>query len=324
VPHHFASKYHFASKSHPHANLAREDETMATTLPALTSEDFPALHQSADDQSLNAQKSFLLWFKIRLAGIVVAAIGGAITLTTGRIQIGGVVAVLAFAAALAAELILAIQRPERIWYEARAAAESAKTLAWRYMVRGDSFEGHVDGADALFLDKLEDLLHDLDSLPVHVLSGHHLQISAKMREIRALSFEERRALYLAQRIHDQEDWYSKKAQWNAARANRWIVASVTCEFLGLIGGVLKATGLIGVDLLGIFATAAAAATAWLQAKQHQNLATAYGVTSQELALVASTLEAVTDESRWANVVGEAEGAISREHTLWRASRGMSV
>lgn len=92
----------------------------------------------------------------------------------------------------------------------------------------------------------------------------------------------------------------------------------------LIGGGVKAVGWIDVDLLGIFAAAAAAATAWMQAKQHRNLATAYGVTSQELAAIASELEALSDESAWADFVTEAEDAISREHTLWRASLGVSA
>jgi SMODS and SLOG-associating 2TM effector domain 3/SMODS and SLOG-associating 2TM effector domain 1 len=296
---------------------------MTATL-VLAPEDFPALHQSASHQSLRAQKSFLLWFKIRLAGIVLAAVGGAIGWTMGRINIGGAIAFLAFAAALAAELILATRRPERTWYEGRAAAESAKTLAWRYMMHGQSFETNDSNADTTFLAEVKGLLHDLEALPVHVLAPHQLQISAKMRDIRALPFEQRRAVYLSQRIQDQEDWYAKKAAWNAARGNAWLMASVALEFLGLISGAVKAFGSYNVDLLGIFAATAAAATAWLQAKQHENLATAYAVTSQELSAVASELQAVTDEATWAKFVSEAEAAISREHTLWRASRGITA
>jgi SMODS and SLOG-associating 2TM effector domain 1 len=107
-------------------------------------------------------------------------------------------------------------------------------------------------------------------------------------------------------------------------ARRWVIATICCEFVGLVTGAAKAFGWIDVDLLGIFAAAAAVATAWLQAKQHQTLATAYGVTSQELASVASEVEALTDEQKWAHFVGQAEEAISREHTLWRASRGLRI
>jgi SMODS and SLOG-associating 2TM effector domain 1 len=145
--------------------------------------------------------------------------------------------------------------------------------------------------------------------------------SGVMREVRALPFDERRSVYLSQRIQDQEGWYAEKAASNAKRANFWTVSTVALEFAGLIGGVVKAVSEVNVDLLGVFAAAAAGATAWVQAKQHQKLATAYGVASQELATVATELEAVNDESTWARFVTEAEEAISREHTLWRSSHG---
>jgi len=221
---------------------------MTTDAPVLAAEDFPALHESANEQSLLAQKSFLLWFKIRLAGLVVAAIGGAIVWTTGIINIGGGVAFLAFAAALAAELILAVRRPERIWYEGRAAAESAKTLTWRYMVRGEPFGGDDKEAHDDFLHELKDVLHDLDALPVHALSRQHLQISPKMREIRALPFAQRRGVYLTQRIQDQQGWYATKAEWNAKHANAWMVTSIVLEFLGLIGAAVKAVTYHGLSV----------------------------------------------------------------------------
>ncbi|HUO39689.1 MAG TPA: SLATT domain-containing protein, partial [Mycobacterium sp.] len=132
---------------------------------------------------------------------------------------------------------------------------------------------------------------------------------------------------LSERIQNQEEWYSRKAKWNADRATRWVTTSIVLEFAGLLGGAAKAFdktvfGWVDVDLLGVFAAAAAAATAWLQAKQHENLATAYGVTSQELAAVGSEVEMQTDETTWPQFVSTAEEAISREHTLWRASRGI--
>jgi hypothetical protein len=95
------------------------------------------------------------------------------------------------------------------------------------------------------------------------------------------------------------------------------------EIAGLLGGALKAFGWISFDLLGFLAASAGGAMAWIEGKQHRNLATAYGIASQELASIASELAMLNSEERWAAFVGQAEEAISREHTLWRASRGMS-
>jgi len=71
------------------------------------------------------------------------------------------VAVAAFVWAVIVELYLFIVRPERIWYEGRAAAESVKTMAWRYGVGGAPFGLGEKGVDELFLGRLREILTDL-------------------------------------------------------------------------------------------------------------------------------------------------------------------
>jgi hypothetical protein len=52
--------------------------------------DFPALFRSADRESQRAQRSYLTSLRVRLGSLVVAAFGGALTLTTaGGFQVGG-------------------------------------------------------------------------------------------------------------------------------------------------------------------------------------------------------------------------------------------
>jgi hypothetical protein len=82
--------------------------------------------------------------------------------------------------------------------------------------------------------------------------------------------------------------------------------------------------IVHFDLLGIHGAVGVAASAWSQARQHSNLATAYSVTALELGSVLDELDALRDESDWSKFVGESEEAISREHTLWRASRGIRI
>ena len=84
--------------------------------------------------------------------------------------------------------------------------------------------------------------------------------------------------------------------------------------------MLKATGVLRVDLLGLASAVVAGGAAWVQAKQHQTLATAYAVTSQELSTISGQVDWASTEQEWAHFVDQAEEAISREHTLWRASR----
>ncbi len=286
--------------------------------------DFPALFRSADRESERAQRSYLRSLRVRLGALLVAAFGGALTLTTaGGFQVGGGLAFLAFACALGAELFLATTNPLTSWYEGRAAAESAKTLAWRYMVRAEPFEGETADVDKQFLSQTHSLLQDLQSISLSTAEPDAQQISDKMRQIRVLDFEERRKVYLDDRIADQQRWYSDKARWNDRRARSWVLVSIFLEIAGLLGGALKAFGLVNFDLLGFLAAAAGSVLAWIEAKQHRNLATAYGIASQELASIATELLTVNSEQRWAAFVAQSEEAISREHTLWRASRGLS-
>jgi SMODS and SLOG-associating 2TM effector domain 3/SMODS and SLOG-associating 2TM effector domain 1 len=286
--------------------------------------DFPALFRSADRESQRAQRSYLTSLRVRLGSLVVAAFGGALTLTTtGGFQVGGGLAFLAFACALGAELFLATTSPLTTWYEGRAAAESAKTLAWRYMVRAEPFEVDDVDVDKQFHAQTYSLLQDLRSISLGTEEPAAQQITDKMRHVRALDFNERRQVYFADRIADQQRWYSEKARWNDRRARGWVLVSIVLEIAGLIGGALKAFGWINFDLLGFLAAAAGGSVAWIEAKQHRNLATAYGIASQELASIASELPTLHSEDRWAAFVAQAEEAISREHTLWRASRGLS-
>jgi hypothetical protein len=289
--------------------------------------DFPALFRSADRESERAQRSYLRSLRVRLGALLVAAFGGALTLTTASgFQVGGGLAFLAFGCALGAELFLATTTPLTTWYEGRAAAESAKTLAWRYMVRAAPFEVDGPDVDREFLAQTYSLLQDLRSISIGPLgtgAPDEQQISDTMRHVRALDFEQRRQIYLADRIADQQRWYSEKARWNDRRARAWVLVSIVLEIAGLVGGALKAFGWINFDLLGFLAAAAGSVTAWIEAKQHRNLATAYGIASQELAAIATELPTLNSEERWAAFVSQAEEAISREHTLWRASRGLS-
>ena len=94
------------------------------------------------------------------------------------------------------------------------------------------------------------------------------------------------------------------------------------EGAGIVAAILKAVGMIEDDLLGFAGAIVATMTAWLQAKPHRTLATACSVTALELASVRSKISHQTNEGDWAKFVDDAEEAFLREHTLWKASRGV--
>lgn len=284
----------------------------------------PSLFRAADQASNRGQRRAANWGAARLALLFAAAVAGVVPLQVGRLDMMAFVAMLAFVLALLLEVRLATDKPERTWYQGRAAAESVKTLSWKYAVGGSPFGVGPDdpdgpSADRLFLDRLtevKDRTRDLDWAPVNG-SG---QITGRMRALRAQPLAARRAVYASGRVEDQRRWYVAKARANEVAGDRWANLAYGITALGVVGAALKGAGVVGVDVLGVASAAAAAAVAWIQFRQYRTLRAAYALTAQELGVVADRLATVTGERAWAEAVGDAEQAISREHTLWLARR----
>jgi hypothetical protein len=107
---------------------------------------------------------------------------------------------------------------------------------------------------------------------------------------------------------------------NASRANFWSTVMISFEVLGAIGALLAGAGALDTPTSALAATVVGVATGWVRTKQYGSLASAYAVTARELADVRILLVQQDDEAAWMKFVGDAEGAISREHTLWRSAR----
>ncbi|MEU0239366.1 DUF4231 domain-containing protein [Nocardiopsis sp. NPDC006198] len=287
-------------------------------------EDLPALLRAADTNSLSGQRRLLLITRVQLASLVAAAGFGMLSLQGWAGDAAAVLAAVAFGTALVTEVYRLKDRPDRLWYTGRAVAESAKTLTWRYMVGGAPLglgEVDADRADTRLLDRFRDIASDVDPASLVPAEGSTDEITCAMRRARALPLADRRDLYLRERLDDQRAWYADKSRWNAGRSTLWSVGLASLELVGLALGIARAAGLVEVDLLGFAAAVVAAGAAWVQTKQHQGLATAYGIASHEIALIRARAEQEVTEQEWARFVSDAEEAISREHTLWRASRG---
>lgn len=288
----------------------------------------PALYRAADVSSLNAQQWFLRGTIARLTLFIGAALFGLFTWTTegAATDWAGAAAALCFFSALVIELGLLKHKPERTWYEGRAAAESVKTLSWRYMMRAEPFvcSGDQNEVDRIFLDRLCDVLSVLKDLDLVIVPQREVgeQITPRMREVRNARLEDRKATYDVSRVAEQQSWYLRKARWNRRRDLVWTLGMLGVELGGVVAALLKTTGMLRGDVLGVAGAVVAAMAAWLQAKQHRTLAAAYGVTALELASVRSRIAAQATEAAWASFVADAEEAFSREHTLWKASRAV--
>ena len=191
------------------------------------------------------------------------------------------------------------------------------------MVGGAPFGLEADtpeGVDKLFIEKIRDVFRDLDPDQVSLASDAPHQITPVMRSMRSLDSSERRDLYDIARIEDQRAWYSKKAAWNQDRGMLFGVLALLLEVAGLVLAGLKAALVVELDFLGLVAAVGAGVAAWSQAKQYQMLGSAYSIAAQELAAIRDDMGVERTEGEWALFVDDCEEAISREHTLWHASR----
>jgi hypothetical protein len=281
----------------------------------------PELFARADSLSLNSQRAYLRGTRIRLALAVCSAILATIAFNVGEIDFASFAVAIAFLVALLIEFWLLASKPERNWYDGRALAESIKTLAWKYAVGAQPYvlTRTPEESELSFIGDMESLIREMPSDSIVLTSP--AVISDRIREVRNSPLAARRSVYLRDRIEDQIAWYSRKATGHAKSASRWRVTLIAVEGLGIIAALLKASGTISVDLPGILAAILGAGSAWLAARQHESLGRAYTFAANDLSIVHARLRSAENEAAWAREVADAEEAISREHTMWRASRG---
>lgn len=293
---------------------------MPAELP-LNDDKLPAFFRASDAAAATAQQATLNGNRIRLVGAIAAAIGGVFSFRLCGLDVWALIALVGFIAAFVAELFLLLQHPERNWYQARAGAESAKTLSWRYAVCADPFFADLSRAEAdnLFRERIGQVARRV-SQAVEVPSGDASSPTLAMRRLRDSSIEVRRQTYLQGRTRTQRDWYTRKARANKRASAYWRGALLIAECIAIALAAIRLSGVLEIDLAGVLAAGIGAGAAWLALKQHTTLRSAYALTAAELETQVATLTAAEDAD-WPTAVADAEEAISREHTMWLASRG---
>jgi hypothetical protein len=102
----------------------------------------------------------------------------------------------------------------------------------------------------------------------------------------------------------------------------WFWTTLGLQVAALTFAILKADGIAPFSPAGVIMTVAAGATAWNQAKRHEELSASYSLAAHELADLKTLLTSCADESGFVLLIEDIEEAISREHTMWRARRNV--
>jgi hypothetical protein len=301
-------------------------QTTTQTNFAIAESDYPALFLAADSASRIAQKRHLTFTGVILGALVASAALGALS---GVFHSAAKALALASTAGAALSFMLTAMRkalkPEKLWYSGRAVAESAKSLAWRYMTGADPYPPNLPSAeaDSRFIADLKSLVKDQGQAALGFGSefSDRPQITPRMREARSAPLEQRRQLYIAARINDQRKWYGAKARRSQTIANRYFVVIQVSQALTLAATVLLLSSLGSKwNLGGVFSALASALIAWLQVRQHEELAQSYSATALDLGFIEEQAASVATDQALAAFVGDAENTVSHEHSLWIARR----
>jgi hypothetical protein len=307
----------------------RMPETVTPIRLEVSAGDYPALFLSSDRASLAAQRRHLLFTSAILLALVLGAGLGALSGVIPSAKRG--LAVASTALVSFSFVLTAIRRalkPEKLWYGGRAVAESAKSMAWRYMTGADPYFINTPAGDVdqKFIADLKSLVRDSDQFAVGFSSQYtdKPQISPRMREVRAGGLTGRKQVYLAQRIADQRSWYGRKARISQTAEGWYFVVILVSQAMALASGAyMIASPDSRWNLVGVFSSLASALVAWLQVRQHEELAQSYAVAALELGFIEEQAERVATDQDFSGFVGDSENAISREHTLWIARRDRS-
>jgi hypothetical protein len=287
----------------------------------LDRDSLPGLYQSANQASLDAQSWYFLGLRTYLALLVTAAF---VSFAWPKSTYGALSSATLFLITLAILVALRVKRPDDIWFNGRAVAESVKTRTWRWAMRAAPYEDtdSLEIVSRQFIADLKSILDQNRSLTgaFHCGIGIQEPISEVMKEIRGLTVDERLRFYKEQRIDDQARWYSTKSLFNKRRARQWFWVSVALHGAAislLLYKILDPSCDLPIE---VFATAAGAVLTWLQAKKHNELSSSYSLAAHEIVLIKGEALSVKSEKDLSEFVFNSETAFSREHTQWAARK----
>ena len=142
-----------------------------------------------------------------------------------------------------------------------------------------------------------------------------------MNTIRGLSLNERKGIYLEQRIKNQRSWYSNKVNYNKKCHRIWLVVCLIVYILAISSVLLR---IVFPEWLywptEPLIVIASAILGWMQIKKFNELAASYFLTAHEIGIIQGGIDEVQNEQDFSDFINEAELAFSREHTQWVARK----
>lgn len=285
--------------------------------------DLPGLFQLADTASIKEQQKFfkgIFWYLILL---IVAALF-AFFADDYPNPIFKIISTVLFLLTLFIMVWLRVSRPDDIWYNGRAVAESVKTRSWRWMMRAEPYFDcdNIEIVRKHFVIDLKTILKQNENLigKLGISASVEEPISAKMIEVRMLNLSDRFNFYRQERITNQAIWYTNKSKFNEKRAEMWFWTTVSLHSLAillLLYNIYDPNAKLPIEVVAV---AASSVLTWLQAKKHNELSSSYSLTTHEIILIKSEITIIKSEEDLSEYIMNCENAFSREHTQWYARK----
>lgn len=292
--------------------------------------DLPDSYSSYDASAIIAQRSHFRLILFELGSAVIISI---ISLIIAIIQqdtisrIGFLIIFFLFLMGIIRQLIAMKKQFERKWFAFRAVAESIKSLSWQYaMACGDFNESNPD-VSRLFLQRIERIkeIFQINPDPETISIESSNDLKQSMIEAREMGWQNKKKIYIKERLEDQIKWYTNKAKINKNRSDLYDWIIITFQIVGiLISLVLLFIHPIvnGAPALAFTVTLIVSIIGWSRSKQHAELVEPYLNAARELNDIRQEIKLAGGEAGFQILVEEAEHAISREHTMWLAKCGL--
>jgi len=146
-----------------------------------------------------------------------------------------------------------------------------------------------------------------------------------MAEAREIEWQNKRNIYIKERLDDQIKRYTNKAKINKKRSELYDRIVIILQTVGIAISLvfLYIRPMVnGAPALSLTVTLIVSIVGWSRSKQHAELVEPYQNAARELNDIRQEIELAGTEADFRRLVEEAEQAISREHTMWLAKRGL--
>lgn len=223
-------------------------------------------------------------------------------------------------------LVSSSKKLEVPWYDARAAAESIKTVFWRYLTQAEPFgstKSRTESEEQLYR-RIEEVLRGLGKTP----QSRDLLVGSESLDwawaARTAPLAKRIDLYVRSRVADQKGWYVAKSATLRVYARRASAIAILAAFVALVlsivsfwndsaGGWSEVSFEVSVVVFG-----------YASIRNYSRDSRVYEFTAQEIESAASQIHSGLSQQEWAELVDEIEEVFSREHVTWQASHSGEI